>query len=151
MSAINTLESIADLLSPDRRERFLRMVATFRTVPEDDEYLQMLEAIGFMTLLWKEVPQEIRSVLEGANPISETCESVAAKVRDAVIESIPSYEDLKQISQRLESHDMTLSRLFTQDNFKQSQPRRTWIVFTTGLTLGIAGSIAAPFILILFR
>ena len=157
MNAINTLESIADLLPPDRRERFLRMVATFRTVPEDDEFLQILEAIGFMTLLWKEVPQEIRGVLEGANPITETCESVAIKVREAVIESIPSYEDLKQISQRLESHDLTLARLLSKDtsshigSAKQTQSRWSWLTFTAGLVLGILGSIFASPSFIFFQ
>lgn len=149
MSAVDTLESVAALLPPERRERFLRMAATFRTVPEDDEYLQMLEAIGFMTLLWREVPREIRRVLEGANPVSETCESVAVQVRAAVIEAIPSYEDLKQISQRLEGHDLTLSRLLAQCSpAPSSQPRLLgpWITFATGIAVGVIACHLAPFL-----
>ena len=150
MSAVETLESVAALLPPERRERFLRMAATFRTVPEDDEYLQMLEAVGFMTLLWKEVPEEVRRVLEGANPINETCESVAKQVRAAVIEAIPSYEDLKQISQRLEGHDLTLSRLLAERPPTSSRQTRTlwrWITFATGIALGIAACHLAPLLI----
>ncbi|WP_411845728.1 hypothetical protein AAFN60_19120 [Roseibacillus persicicus] len=113
MNDLSTFEEIASLLPDERRERFLSMVARFQTVPEDDEYLQILEAIGFMTLLWKEVPGEIKAVLAGANPISETCESTANHIRDAVIEAIPSYEDLTQITKRLEAHELALKKTTT--------------------------------------
>lgn len=128
MDANDTLESIASLLPADRRERFLKLCTRFQSVPEEDEYLQILEAIGFMTLLWKEVPREVENVLEGANPVTETCQSVAAKVREAVIESIPSYDDLRAISQRLESHELALKNTLAQAkrSFPKSYPT-PWI------------------------
>lgn len=89
MASIDTLISVAGLLPLEQRERFLTMAASFQSVPEDDEYLQILEAIGFMTLLWKEVPEEVQKILEGANPVTDTCHSVAGQVREAVVEAIP--------------------------------------------------------------
>ncbi|MFT6238012.1 MAG: hypothetical protein ACJAQT_000081 [Akkermansiaceae bacterium] len=115
MANIDTLISISGLLPEAQRERFLAMAASFQSVPEDDEYLQILEAISFMTLLWKEVPGEVQKILEGANPVTETCHSVGEKVREAVIEAIPSYDDLKRISQRLESHELALKNTLSRN------------------------------------
>lgn len=89
------------------------MIAQFKSVPDDDEYLQILNGIGFMTLIWKEIPNEIRSILENSNPVSDTCHSVGKQVREAVIQAIPSYEDLKAISKRLEEHELSLRRLMS--------------------------------------
>ncbi|MBB5353851.1 hypothetical protein HNR46_004115 [Haloferula luteola] len=110
MSATDTLEAVAELLPPERKLRFLAMAARFRSVPEDDEYLQMLEAVGLMTLLWKEVPREIRRILAGATPAEGSQEGLAELLKDAVRESVPSYDDLKQIVQRLEAHEQLLMR-----------------------------------------
>ena len=110
MSATDTLEAVAELLPPERKLRFLAMVARFRSVPEDDEYLQILEAIGFMTLVWKEVPDEIRRIVAGASPAAGNTEGIAGILRATVREAIPSYEDLRQIVQRLESHEQLLIR-----------------------------------------
>lgn len=108
MANTETLESIAELLPHTQREHFLAMIVQFKTVPDDDEYLQILNAIGFMTLLWKEVPNEVKTILDGANPVTETCNSVAKHLQQAVTEAIPSYEDLKLISKRLEEHELAL-------------------------------------------
>jgi len=110
MADTETLESIAKLLPQQQREQFFAMIAKFKTVPDDDEYLQVMQAMGFMTLLWKEVPNEVRKVLEGANPVNDTCHSVAKQVREAVIEAIPSYEDLMLIAKRFEEHELALKR-----------------------------------------
>lgn len=110
MANTETLEQIAELLPQKQREQFLAMILQFKTVPDDDEYLQILNAIGFMTLLWKQVPEEVKAVLEGANPVTETCQSIAKQLSKAVAETIPSYEDLKLISKRFEDHDIALKR-----------------------------------------
>lgn len=110
MASTDTLEAVAEMLPPDRRLRFLAMVTRFRSVPEDDEYLQILEAIGFMTLLWKEVPDEIRRVIAAAAPADTTTQGAAEILRATVREAVPSYDDLKRIVQRLESHEQLLVR-----------------------------------------
>jgi len=139
MSAIEILESVAALLQPEKRERFLKMVVQLRNVPDDDEYLQILEAIGFMTLLWKEVPQQIEKTLEKASPVTETVQGVSSIVRDTVVEAIPSYDDLKAISQRLEAHELALKNtLRTSAKSKGVGLRWPWIfsVFNLGLIVG---------------
>ena len=106
-----TLERVAALLPSDDRQRFLLVVARFRNIPQDDEYLQVLEAIGFMTLLWKSVPNEIQGLLEGANPAQDTAASIARLVRDAVSEAIPSQQDLRGIAQTMREHEAALRGL----------------------------------------
>lgn len=142
MASTEPLQAVAALLPAEHRERFLSLCTRFESVPEDDEYLQILEAIGFMTLLWKEVPGEVSAILEGANPVSETCHSVAAKVREAVIESIPSYDDLRTISQRLESHELALKNTLSRQNTSMAHSSiMSWplalLVFVLGLFLGL--------------
>jgi hypothetical protein len=84
------------------------VVARFRNVPQDDEYLQVLEAVGFMTLLWKSVPAEIERVLQGANPMQETHASLTKLVAEAISEAIPSQQDLRGIAQSLREHETAL-------------------------------------------
>ena len=115
-----TLERVAALLPPDDRQRFLLVVARFRNVPQDDEYLQVLEAIGFMTLLWKAVPNEIQKLLEGANPAQDTAASIARLVRDAVSEAIPSQQDLRGIAQTMREHEAALRGLARGNGTKTS-------------------------------
>jgi len=110
MASTETLAQVAELLPQPHREQFLAMIVQFKSVPKDDEYLQILNAIGFMTLLWKEVPSEIKGILEGANPVTETCHSIGKQVREAVIEAIPSYDDLKTIVRGLQEHELALKR-----------------------------------------
>lgn len=99
------------MLSPQDRERFLLVVAKFRNVPQDDEYLLVLEAIGFMTLLWKAVPKEIQAILENANPVTGTSAEVAKVVGEAVTQAIPSQQDLRTIAQSLREHETALRNL----------------------------------------
>ena len=121
MSAIETLESIASLLPDEQRERFLKVVVRFRHVPEDDEILQIIEAIGFMTLLWKEVPEQIKGLLEGAKAPTETTHTITGVVRETVNAAIPSYEDLKTIAQRMEEHELALKNTLS----RQTKPKKS--------------------------
>lgn len=133
MSAHETLEAVAEMLPPDRKVRFLAMVARFRSVPEDDEYLQVLEAVGFMTLLWKEVPEDIRRILAGASPVAASTEGIAGILRDTVRDAIPSHEDLRQIVRRLESHEQMLVRAARVPSpaDKHRPPARHFVLFTS--------------------
>lgn len=137
MSDHSSLAEIAKMLPPEKEERFLSLIDRFKNVADDDEYLQILEAIGFMTLLWKEVPQEITTILEKSNPITETCHTVSAHLCDAVTQAIPSYEDLKAIVSQLEEHELALKRgLLTIQNYA---PRNASTF--TGLLFLLAGTV----------
>lgn len=145
MAATETLESIAGLLPHPQREQFLVMVTQFKSVPDDDEYLQILNAIGFMTLIWKEIPNEIRSILENSSPITDTCHTIGRQVRDAVVEAIPSYEDLKQISKRLEEHEVSLRRVLSSSQAEQPERKTcTFLVFIFEAITGWLASLYLP-------
>jgi len=132
----STLEEIAKLLPQEQTERFLTLVAQFKTVPDDDEYLQLMEAIGLMTLLWKEVPNEIKTILEGVKPTTETNHSFAMQMRDAVIEAIPSDKDLKQISKRLEGHELALKRTLSA-NIASTQRGSSFLELLIAFAVGV--------------
>jgi len=142
MSATETLKRVSELLPDKQRERFLLLCAQFQNVPEDDEYLQILEAIGLMTLLWKEVPHDIAQTLDKASPLKANHQQLATFINQAVAQSIPSYEDLKLISERLETHELTLKRLLTSENAKHSRPP-DYLLY---VTLFVAGFIFNKFV-----
>lgn len=140
MHPSTTLERIADLLEPPFREKFHATIAKFRSLPEDDEYLQVLEAIGFMTMIWNAVPKQVQLILEGANPVQETCLSISRHVRIAVNEAIPSHEDLRLITESLRDHDIALKAIIS--TFKTGSVRMPpqlpetfllWLVLTAAL------------------
>lgn len=122
MSAIDTLTEIAELLPPKQREQFLLMCARFRNVPEDDEYLQMLEGIGFMTLLMREVPEQLSKVIHEASPVSANHQQIAALIHETISKAIPNYSDLQLITERLENHSLVLNRLLAE--IKQQKQKR---------------------------
>lgn len=145
MSACQTLGRVAELLSPPEREQFLSCVARFRNIPEDDEYLQVLEAIGFMTLIWSKIPDEIHSILEGAKPANLTTEYLNVQIRSAIQENIPSFEDLRQISQSLNQQQLALKRHMLQPPCgSHPSPGRSWRFLFLGILVGV---LAAVFVL----
>lgn len=133
-----TLERVADILPPEQRERLLRVALRFRDIPEEDEFLQVLEAIGLMTLVWKEIPQEIHSILEGAKPIQPNAEFLNSTIRSTIRESIPSFEDLRQISQSLNQQQVALKRHMLQPP-SGSIPSvgERWRYFVSGVFVGL--------------
>ena len=104
MSApLHTLEQVAQLLPEDRRERFYALMATLQNAPEDDEYLLILEAIGFMTLIWQEVPEQVRATIASATrpgSHSDSASYLVTELRHAVKEAldVPSYSDMRQLA-----------------------------------------------------
>lgn len=133
-----TLERVADILPPEQRERLLRVALRFRDIPEEDEFLQVLEAIGLMTLVWKEIPREIHSILEGAKPIQPNAEFLSSTIRNTIRESIPSFEDLRQISQSLNQQQVALKRHMLQPppgSIPSAGGR--WRYFVSGMFVGL--------------
>ncbi len=131
MSALTTLHKVAQLLPSEERERFLAMIASFKNVPEDDEYLMILEAIGFMTLIWNQVPEEVSNILDGVNPITETRQELSKCVHKAVQEAVPSHQDLRQIVQSLEEHKLSLKQAIGSTHSSKSH-------FSSSLTVSLA-------------
>lgn len=139
-----TLERVADILPPEQRERLLRVALRFRDIPEEDEFLQVLEAIGLMTLVWKEIPQEIHSILEGAKPIQPNAEFLSSTIRSIIRESIPSFEDLRQITQSLNQQQVALKRhLHHPPQGSTPSTGGKWRYFVSGMLIGLLIAVLA--------
>lgn len=138
-----TLERVADLLPPEQRERLLRVALKFRSLPEEDEFLQVLEAIGLMTLIWSRIPHEIHDILEGAKPVQPNLDFVNAQIRSAIQQSVPSFGDLRQISQSLQNQQAALKR-HLHSPAKPSLPAGGWPRFLSGM---LAGLLMAAFLI----
>ena len=131
-----TLERVADLLPPEQRERLLRVALRFRHLPEEDEFLQVLEAIGLMTLVWSKIPREIHAILEGTKPVQPNLDFVSAQIRSAIQEAIPSFGDLRQISQSLQNQQVALRR-HLQSPVSSTSQGGWWRHFLLGLCTGL--------------
>ena len=99
MANTTTLESLAELLPPDSRERFFAIASKFRNVPEDDDHLQMLEAVGFMMQTMVGVPTQIADLLNSAPQQLSTEDSahLHSEIAAVLTQSLdtPSYKDLR--------------------------------------------------------
>ena len=147
MSGSDTLERVAQLLPEDQREKFFATIARCKTVPEDDEYLLVLEAIGFMTLLWCEVPNRIQDVLSGASPLGADhggqVEYLVQEMRHAINASIdtPSHEDLRQLVHELKEQQNlfvhAMRNLGSQGRGLTPRPRSNGMVAWIALALSL--------------
>ena len=100
MSDTAVLESLSDLLPEERREQFFKFVSKFRSRPEDDDHFQLLEAIGFIMLVMREIPEQVAAIIDQAQGKlgqSET-EQLRSDFVAVLHESLdtPSYKDLRE-------------------------------------------------------
>lgn len=137
MPELQTFERIAELLESPQRERFLAAVARFRNVPEDDEYLQVIEAIGFMTLVWTKVPNQVHSILEGCKPAAISVDFFRGQLREILAENIPSFDDLRQLAQTVKNLQ-TIQARHTPGVTKSPALGGRIPNFVAGLLVGIA-------------
>ena len=104
-ASVSTMEHIAELLPPDRRERFFELLAKFRNVPEDDEFLMLVEAVGFSTLLLQNVPQEVRSILDEKLGYNALTEAASDHIESAIKKSfdVPSFRELRDLLSEMQA------------------------------------------------
>lgn len=134
MSTADTLHRIAALLPEEEKERFLLLSHKFSNFSEDDELLLLVEAICLNTLLWKEVPEQILSILSGASPIPENHERLKSMIDSSVRNAVPSYDDLKQISSKLEENILSLKKMNVARPPKRKMGKTKYII--TGILIG---------------
>ncbi|MEZ5326949.1 MAG: hypothetical protein R3F19_18015 [Verrucomicrobiales bacterium] len=160
MADTDALESLAELLPPDRRERFFAIASKFRDLPEDDDHLQMLEAVGFIMLVMKEIPGEIAEILRVARGGMD--EAMAAQLRSEFVEVLtqsldtPSYKELREAMLSIRDHenrfrlkvDALLKRL-SESERSHKQRNRIAPNFIIALTGGIVAA-AIVIVLVLF-
>jgi hypothetical protein len=152
MADTDTLESLAELLPPERRERFYAIASKFRDLPEDDDHLQMLEAVGFIMLVMKEVPGEIADMLRTARGGMD--EAMATQLRSEFVEVLtqsldtPSYKDLREtvLTIRDQENRFRLKVAALHKRLSEHErllKRRNRMVpnFINGLTGGIVGAV----------
>ena len=76
-------------------------VSKFEVVPDDDEYLLLLEALGFLTVVFDKVPQRISEALDRAESGLSEDQAAALQRRFETIlkDSVdtPSYKDLREM------------------------------------------------------
>tara|TARA_R110002049_G_scaffold7179_9_gene42637 strand:- start:6 stop:656 length:651 start_codon:yes stop_codon:yes gene_type:complete len=115
MADLGSLDRVADLLPASHKEAFLRLATKLRDVPEDDEYLVILEAMGFMSLILREIPERVREVLSSASPASnlvaqDTVGHVARRIVEGVVEHLsqPTFQDLKRAFSDLQASQESL-------------------------------------------
>ncbi len=101
----SSVEAIAKLLPPEQSKRFLEVIARFREVPDDDEHLQILEAIGFLTLIMNRIPDEIAQVIEKAESglNDEQAAALQRRIETILKDSVdtPSYKDLREMVRQM--------------------------------------------------
>lgn len=114
MADTEALESLAEILPTDRREQFFAFISKFRSRPEDDDHFQMLEAIGFIMLVMKEVPEQIAGIIDQAQ--GKLGQSETAQLRSEIVavlsESLdtPSYKDLRETMLAMRDHEARFRR-----------------------------------------
>lgn len=139
-TASETLERVAELLPPAQRERLLLIAIKFRNIPEEDEFLQILEGIGLMTLVWSRIPQEIHAILEAVKPTRPNVDFLNAQIRNTIHESIPSFGDLRQISQLLQQQQTALKRHSSSQLAASGASVRSASSFFWGILIGLAAA-----------
>ena len=60
----NVLEAVAKLVPEARQAEYYRLMNHFRNLPPDDEFLQIVQATGFLTLLTQQVPAAVAAERE---------------------------------------------------------------------------------------
>lgn len=127
-SHTSPLEKIAGLLEPVDRDRFLTLATRLRSLQNDDEILMIVEAIGFMTLIWKTVPGEVQRILEGAKPVPDTCANLTKTIQETVSQAIPSQQDLRTIVQTLREHEVSLRNLCRTEPHSDASSHTAWLI-----------------------
>ena len=114
MADIDTLESLAGLLPEKHREKFFKIASKFSTVPEDDDHLQMLEAVGYMMLVIDEVPARIAEILKDSQQRlgNEESTQLRTEIVAALTDSLdtPSYKDLREAVASIRDQDIRFRR-----------------------------------------
>lgn len=96
-----SIDAMAKLLPDEHRERFFEIMSRFSNAPDDDEHMQLLEAIGFTAMITQRVPEEIAAVVEKMESgfTDAQFQSLQRRLETLLKNSIdtPSYKDLRTL------------------------------------------------------
>ena len=103
-----SIDAMAKLLPDDHRERFFEIMARFSKAPDDDEYMLLLEAIGFTSMITQRVPGEIAAIVEKMESgfTDAQFQSLQRRLETLLKNSIdtPSYRDLRTLVGEMKDH-----------------------------------------------
>ena len=158
MADLSALHSIAELLPAERRERFFEIANKFATAREDDDHLQMLEAVGFMLVVMKEIPAELAQILQAAQPGigGAEPERLRTELASVLTESLdtPSYKDLRDTVSAMRDHETRfrnkideMHRCLTDSERRFKAAARIAPALVSGILGGLVASIVVGFAL----
>lgn len=161
MAEITTLESVAKLLPADRREQFYLTIQKYRTVPQDDDHLIMLDAMGFMALFMSKLPAEIGSLLDQAALLTDEQTNALGDQFGEILTSsldVPNYKDMSELTRAIkdtyQKHHQESGRVLNRlgglqreiSKYSRVLPVISSAIITSLVTL-IGGAVAAYFLL----
>ncbi len=115
MSESSPLSILADKLPPEQRAQFLAMSVRLKNLPADDELVVALEALGFTTLILKQIPEEISETISKMRSGLDDAQRAGLRedIEEILIRSLdtPSYKDLRETIRELKDQ---------QNRFKQN-------------------------------
>jgi hypothetical protein len=130
MSDVDAFTALAEKLPPDQRARFLAMSIQLKNLPPDDELSVALEALGFTTLILKEIPQEISEAIGKARSgLSDSQrEGLREDIEEILVRSLdtPSYKDLRETIRQMKDHHSRIQRE-TGNLAKSLAKTRAWL------------------------
>lgn len=102
------IDTMAKLLPDDHRERFFEIMSRFSKAPDDDEHMQLLEAIGFTSMITQRVPEKIAAIVEKMESgfTDAQFQSLQRRLETLLKDSVdtPSYKDLRTLVAEMKQH-----------------------------------------------
>ncbi len=129
MAETANLESVAKLLPPDQRERFYLTIQKFRTVPQDDDHLVMLDAMGFIALFMKELPAEFGKLIDqaGQRLTEDQSNALGDQIREILTSSldVPNYKDMSEMTKAYQKGHQQSGRLLDRLDSLQREVKKS--------------------------
>ncbi len=151
---VESIDRIVDLLPVERREAFLALAARLQTLPEDDEILMVIEAMGFMSLILRNIPEQIHQIITAASSTGapDTNAYLISELKQTVTEAIniPAYADMRQLAARWEEqHGLfkTSIHQLTQNLSPSRNSTSASLSFLSGILIGVGVTLAAILLL----
>ena len=151
----SALKVLADLVPAERREQIYATAAKFKNLPEDDEVLNVLELLGFITVALDNVPKELGRMLdrsrsgltdEQRDGLRDDIEAMFKKSVDT-----PSYKDLRELVRQMQVVHGQVTREVQDlaEPIRRAGRPHKLIVFSTvsGLLLGLINALLMALIL----
>ncbi|MEM7312651.1 MAG: hypothetical protein AAF497_05815 [Planctomycetota bacterium] len=100
-----SLHAVSELLPPEHQERFAEIVRYFEELPEDDETVQLVTAMGIVALTMSQIPEKVSALLKEAHDVlsEDQAKTLGDQFREILTSSldIPSYRDMSETTRAI--------------------------------------------------